>query len=318
MAACYDAVKAVDPGIDVIAFGLSPRGNDDFDAPSNVSHSPIRFLKEVGDAYRTSGRTKPIADDLSVHCYPNLNTDSPTVGYVWPKVGCINFDRLKQAWWDAFHGTAQPLFREAGDTSSAPHVRIYVDEVGYQSRIAADKTSLYTGSENVPVVDEETQGKYYAQLIAMMACDPDVALLNFFHAVDETNLAAWQSGMVLPDGTRRASFALVKNAILANQECHGQTTQWRHADRVVGARATFKTLPRAFVVRADEGFTYEVKITRPSSTRRLTGASGAGEAARDLMFKLPKLGKGKYRVQVMLRAETNPDRISIFSRTFGG
>jgi hypothetical protein len=240
------------------------------------------------------------------------------VGYVWPKVGCINFDRLKQAWWDAFHGTAQPLFREAGDTSSAPHVRIYVDEVGYQSRIAADKTSLYTGSENVPVVDEETQGKYYAQLIEMMACDPDVAVLNFFHAVDETNLAAWQSGMVLPDGTRRASFALVKNAILANQECHGQTTQWRHVDRVVGARATFKTLPRAFVVRADEGFTYEVKITRPSSTRRLTGASGAGEAARDLMFKLPKLGKGKYRVQVTLRAETNPDRISIFSRTFGG
>ena len=33
MAACYDAVKAVDPNISVIAFGLSPRGNDDFDAP---------------------------------------------------------------------------------------------------------------------------------------------------------------------------------------------------------------------------------------------------------------------------------------------
>src|SRR5215216_7052668 len=72
MAACYDALKAVDPSLDVIAFGLSPRGNDDFEADSNVSHSPIRFLKEVGDAYRASGRTKPIADDLSVHCYPNV------------------------------------------------------------------------------------------------------------------------------------------------------------------------------------------------------------------------------------------------------
>ncbi|HEY6068380.1 MAG TPA: hypothetical protein VIU81_06760, partial [Gaiellaceae bacterium] len=58
MAACYDALKAVDPTIDVIAFGLSPRGNDDFEAVSNVSHSPIRFLQEVGDAYRRSGRTK--------------------------------------------------------------------------------------------------------------------------------------------------------------------------------------------------------------------------------------------------------------------
>ena len=45
MAACYDAVKAVDPKITVIGFGLSPRGNDDFEASTNVSHSPIRFLK---------------------------------------------------------------------------------------------------------------------------------------------------------------------------------------------------------------------------------------------------------------------------------
>jgi hypothetical protein len=50
MAACYDALKAVDPNLDVIAFGLSPRGNDDFDADSNVSHSPVRFLAEVGGA----------------------------------------------------------------------------------------------------------------------------------------------------------------------------------------------------------------------------------------------------------------------------
>jgi hypothetical protein len=318
MAACYDSLKAVDPGIDVIAFGLSPRGNDDFEAPSNVSHSPIRFLKEVGDAYRQSGRTKPIADDLSVHCYPNVNTDAPSVGYLWPKVGCVNFDRLKQAWWDAFHGTAQPLFREARDSSAGPHVRIFVDEVGYQAKIAADKASLYSGSENVPLIDETTQGQYYGQLIALMACDPDVALLNFFHAVDETNLAAWQSGMVLPDGSHRASFDQVKNAILANQSCHGKVADWRHADHVVGARATFTTLPRAFAVRADEGFTYEVKITRPASTRRLTGADGSGDAARDVLFKLPKLGKGSYRVQVTLRAETNPDRTTVFSRTFRG
>jgi hypothetical protein len=318
MAACYDALKAVDPGIDVIAFGLSPRGNDDFEAPNNVSHSPIRFLKEVGDAYHASGRTKPIADDLSVHCYPNVNTDAPSVGYVWPKVGCINLDRFKQAWWDAFHGTAQPLFREAGDNGPGPYVRIFVDEVGYQARITPDKASLYAGSENVPLIDEATQGKYYAQLIALMACDPDVALLNFFHAVDETNLAAWQSGVVLPDGTHRASFDAVKEAILANQSCHGKEVQWRHSDHVVGAQGAFRTLPRSFVVRADEGFSYEVTITRPSSIRRLTGAAGIGEASRDLLFKLPKLRHGSYRVRITLRAETNPERETVFTKTFTG
>ncbi len=315
MAACYDALKSVDPGIDVIAFGLSPRGNDDFEAVSNVSHSPIRFLKEVGDAYRASGRTKPIADDVSIHCYPNVNTDAPSVGYAWPKIGCVNFDRFKQAWWDAFHGTGQPLFREAGQSGS-PSVRIFVDEVGYQVRIAPEKTSLYTGSENVPLVDEATQGSYYAQLIALMACDPNVALLNFFHAVDEQSLPAWQSGVVLPDGTRRASYAAVKEAIGANQQCRGSLAQWRHTESVVGARAIFKTLPRSFVVRADEGFSYDVRITRPSSTRRLTGASGQGEAARDLLFKLPRLTHGTYRVTITLRAETNSSRVMTFTRRF--
>jgi hypothetical protein len=315
MAACYDALKAVDPGIDVIAFGLSPRGNDDFDAVSNVSHSPIRFLKEVGDAYRASGRAKPIADDVSLHCYPNLNTDSPSVGYLWPKVGCVNLDRFKQAWWDAFHGTAQPLFRETGQAGSGPFVRIFVDEVGYQTRIAPEKGGLYAGAENVPTIDEATQASYYAQLIAMMACDPNVALLNFFHAVDETSLPAWQSGMVLADGTHRASYAAVTQAIVANQQCKGALHEWRHGERVVGANAVFKTLPRSFLVRADEGFSYEVKITRPAKTRSLTGASGIGEAAHDLLFKLPKLRRGSYRVTVTLRAETNPERTTTFTRT---
>jgi len=315
MAACYDAVKAVDPKITVIAFGLSPRGNDDFEASSNVSHSPIRFLEEVGEAYRASGRTKPIADEVSIHCYPNLNTDAPTVGYAWPKIGCANFDRFKQAWWDAFQGTGQPLFQEAGDAGPGPYVHIYVDEVGYQAKIAPDKVSLYTGAENVPAIDEATQGSYYAQLVAMMACDPNVALLNFFHAVDETSLPAWQSGLVLPDGTRRASFSTVKNAIMANQKCTGTPVQWRHTDRIVGGGATF-SLPRSFLVRAAEGFSYDVKITRPTSTRTLTGAAGQGEAARDVLFKLPKLRRGSYRVTVTLHAESNPDRTATFTRTF--
>jgi hypothetical protein len=317
MAACYDALKAVDPGITVIGFGLSPRGNDDFDAVSNVSHSPIRFMQEVGEWYRRSGRTKPIADDVSIHCYPNLNTDAPSVGYVWPKVGCVNFDRFKQAWWDAFNGTAQPLFREAGQ-SGGPFVRIYVDEVGYQAKIPAAKAGLYSGNENVPVIEETTQGTWYAQLIALMACDPSVALLNFFHAVDETALPAWQSGLVLPDGTRRASYAIVKQAIHENRSCRGAVKEWRHSERVVGAGATFKTLPRTFLVRADEGFRYDVKITRPGATRSLTGASGQGDAARDHVFKIPRLTRGSYRVTVTLRAEMNPARVTTFTKTFRG
>jgi hypothetical protein len=313
MAACYDALKAVDPGIDVIAFGLSPRGNDDFDADSNVSHSPIRFLAEVGAAYRASGRTKPIADDVSFHCYPNKNTDSPTVGYAWPKVGCVNLDRLKQAWWDAFHGTTQPVFQE-GDAAGGPFVRIYIDEVGYQARIAPEKAGLYHGNENVPVVDESTQGSFYAQLIALMACDPNVALLNFFHAVDERALAAWQSGIVFPDGTRRASYAAVKGAIAQNGRCRGQVRSWRHTAKVVGAAANFARLGQSFFVKADEGFSYDVAVFRGS--KRVTGAKGAGREHVGTLFKLPRLNRGSYRVVVKIAAEVNPERKATFTRSF--
>src|SRR6266498_4657789 len=164
MAACYDAVKAVDPKITVIAFGLSPRGNDDFEASSNVSHSPIRFLEEVAEAYRASGRTKPIADEVSIHCYPNVNTDAPTIGYAWPKIGCANLDRFKQAWWDAFHGTGQPVFQDSAGGGTGPFVRFFLDEVGYQATIPADRAATYSGSENVPTIDDATKAAYYTQL----------------------------------------------------------------------------------------------------------------------------------------------------------
>jgi hypothetical protein len=91
--------------------------------------------------------------------------------------------------------------------------------------------------------------------------------------------------------------------------------QWRHTDRIVGGQANFK-LPQSFLVRAAEGFSYDVKITRPTSTRRLTGATGQGEATRDVLFKLPKLRRGSYRVTVTLHAESNPDRTATFTRSF--
>ena len=54
LAASYDALKAVDPTINVIGVGLSPRGNDQPLAKSNRSRSPVRFLHDLGVAYRAS------------------------------------------------------------------------------------------------------------------------------------------------------------------------------------------------------------------------------------------------------------------------
>ena len=52
LAVSYDALKAVDPANKVIGVGLSPRGNDDPNAQSNISHSPVTCLRDMGAAYR--------------------------------------------------------------------------------------------------------------------------------------------------------------------------------------------------------------------------------------------------------------------------
>jgi hypothetical protein len=313
MAACYDALKGVNPAIDVMGFGFAPRGNDDATATSNVSESPIRFLEAIAAAYKASGRAAPIADDVSLHCYPNVNTDAPSVGFSWPNVGCINLDRFKQAWWDVFHGTGQPVFGEPGDPPGR-YVRAFIDESGYQAQVPGNHIGPYIGTENVPTVTEEQQGQYYSQMIAWAACDPDVAELNFFHLIDEAELAAMQTGIVYADGAHRASYDMVKAAIAANRQCGGAVDDWRHATSVVGARADFRKLGRSFLVTASEGYSFDVRIAH--GARTLSSRSGSGDPNVLLKFKLPKLRHGTYRMVVTLHAETNLGRVTTFKKTF--
>jgi len=179
-----DAVKAVDPKITVIGFGLSPRGNDNPRASSNISTSPVRFIRDLGAAYRASGRLRPIMDEPAFHPYPNPSSanDPLSKGYQWPNAGVPNLDRIKQAFWDAFNGTAQPTFAEAGGARSLaalvpPPTDLVLDETGWQTSIPAESRTAYTGVENSKTVSEATQARIYGDLIRLVACDPDVASL---------------------------------------------------------------------------------------------------------------------------------------------
>ena len=132
LAAGYDALKAVNPAITVIGVGLSPRGNDIAEAADNPSTSPVRCLRDIGAAYRASGRTKPIMDELAFHAYPEQDSQPFGVASSWPKVGLVDLARLKQAVWDAFNGTAQPTFAETGQSLMLPALRLRIAEVGWQ------------------------------------------------------------------------------------------------------------------------------------------------------------------------------------------
>ena len=231
LAGCYDKLHPT--GKLVVGVGLSPRGNDNPTARTNRSTSPVRFIAALGAAYRRSGRTEPLMDAFSFHPYPNVNTDPPSVGYRWPNAGVSNYARIKQALWDAFNGTAQ-LDVERG-------LPLWIDEAGWQ--VNTNGLVGYTGSENVPTIDEATQARYHAQLIRLAACDPDVATLHLFHWIDDTARdAGFQSGQYRLDGTPRPAYAQVAKAVAETDRgarCPGTQVSWRHRTTIEHARADF-------------------------------------------------------------------------------
>ena len=180
LASCYDKLKAFDPTLDVIGVGLSPRGNDDPYAVSNSSLSPVRWIKALGDAYRASGREKPLFDEWSWHCYPNVNTDEVETGYAWPNTGCVNAARVKLALWDAFHGTAQPTLPgypidTTGATLYGDTARMFIDETGWQvdtTGLTTTGLNSYVDTENVPTINEATQAEDYEKLVHLANCEP--------------------------------------------------------------------------------------------------------------------------------------------------
>jgi hypothetical protein len=260
LAAAYDALKSVDPAITVVGVGLSPRGNDRPGARSNISTSPLRFLRALGAWYRLSERTRPLMDAFSFHPYPNEATDPLDRGYAWPNAGFVNLDRLKQGLWDAFHGTAQP--------TTVDGLKLHLDEVGWQ--VDTSKLPGYTGAENVPVTDELTQAAIYGDLVRRAACDPDVAEVSFFGFRDDGARAGFQAALERLDGSPRPSAAAVEAAIAEGASRCGALTPWRPGGDVVGAQV---------VLERGNGATIDAKI-------------GAGEDARaTVCARTPVVGR---------------------------
>src|SRR3954447_17625010 len=77
LARTYDAVKAAAPGVTVIGGSLSPRGGDNPRA-RRQTHSPTRFIRDLGIAYRRSGRKRPVMDWFTFHPYLETSKLPPT------------------------------------------------------------------------------------------------------------------------------------------------------------------------------------------------------------------------------------------------
>jgi hypothetical protein len=332
LAASYDALKSVDLANRVIGVGLSPRGNDDPNAKSNVSHSPVTCLRDMGAAYRGLARAKPLMDEFSFHPYPKTDRDPLMRGYRWPNAGVPNLSRIKQAFWDAFHGTRQPLFAEGG---RADGVTFRLDEVGWQVRIDPSAQHAYEGVENIQPTDEDSQARIYGELIRFLACDRSVGSLLFFGLVDEPDLDRWQAGLVRADGTLRPAYGAVKNTFAQTQgRCAGNAHSWRHTETVLGAKAKFPTMGRflkaknrywAFNATAEENARFQAGVFRAGTSRKaiagqlargggLLRKSGLVNAYWTPLIKFPgrTLPRGSYVFGLRLAAEINPERTAMF------
>jgi hypothetical protein len=314
LARSYDVLKGVDPTINVIGVGLSPRGNDNPRASGNVSTSPVKFLQAVGRAYRASHRTKPLMDEFAYHPYPKKDTDSFTDGYPWPNAGVTNLDRVKQAFWDGFGGTVQPTFERG--------LELKLDEVGWQVSVLAETAGAYFGAESIVPTTEVAQATNYAGLLRYVECDPSVDSVLFFGLQDEPNLDRWQAGLMRADGTTRPSYDAVKATIAeTGGNCSGAMRRWRHSTVVDGAKATFRRdrrLPSrvdswSFLASAEEDAVFDAGVYRLRGGHlgaRVLSETGHVDAhlTRYVRFPARRLRPGRYAYSIRFRAEANLGR----------
>jgi hypothetical protein len=303
LAKSYDALKGVRPNVTVWGPATSSRGNDNANAASNPSHSPVWFIKDMGDAYKASGRTKPIFDEFDMHPYPPIqDTDPYSKAFQWPQAGAANLDRIKQALWDAFHGTGQPVVTEqpGGKVTQfqAPQsLPMNLDEVGSQTVVTGHDGAYSDAPESISPISQDLQAQYHTQLMEIAACDPAVRALLFFDLIDETDLhSGFQSGNLFADLAHKQSYAAVKNKIASTHgDCQGGvagiTQAWAHTEQVVGPLAFFggggagsqpASQPLnhqywAFNVTASEDATYKAGLLRVGP-----GGASVGAASRTL------------------------------------
>jgi chitodextrinase len=226
-ARCYDVLHAFRPTVNLIGPALSPRGNDNPGAASNVSHSPGEFIRRLGIAYRASARAQPLFDTIGHHGHPTVPGERPWRQHIGSKtIGLGDWNKLMSNLATAFDGTAQAI---PGQCVAGHCVSLWYLEVGYETR--PDDPSLYTGTEVVggvlpddvggepdaPAPSAESlapdQSTQIRDSVRLAYCQPYVDAYFNFLLFDDPSLASWQSGAFWADRTPKGSLGAFRQAI---------------------------------------------------------------------------------------------------------
>jgi hypothetical protein len=299
----YDELKKVSPRVQVIGGAVSPRGGDRAGG-IRPTHSPTRFITELGIAYRQSGRSLPVMDSFAIHPYQDNSSTPPSFAHpLNTTIAIADYDKLVKLLGQAFDGTAQP-----GST-----LPIVYGEFGVETVIPTAKSALYTGVEPASVlpVDNATQAAFYREALAMAFCQPNVTMFLFFHTVDESNLDRWQSGMYYVDGTPKPSLAAVAQA---TRDAHGAVIA-RCSGLLLSPTAkvayphgkSLEKAPLKVKLRCDIDCNYRVRLERyprGSTTMSTRGKALAG-VVKTVALPRRRIAPGTYRFTVTLTAPVN-------------
>jgi hypothetical protein len=208
VARCYDTIKSRHPSVRVIT-SISPRGNDNPRARSNISHSARNFIAKMGQAYRHSHRRARIFDNWGQNIYGSSSSERPWVRHR-RDIGQGDYPRLLSYLKSAFGGTRQPV-------PGQKDVRIWYLENGFQTGVGG-KGSYYGNSETdravvAPLGGRVNQASQLTDAIRLAYCQPAVGGFFNFLLADETNLRGWQSGVLFADWTPKPSYQAFKRVV---------------------------------------------------------------------------------------------------------
>jgi hypothetical protein len=305
LAQTYDALKEVSPDVRVYGGAVSPRGGDN-PSGSRPTHSPTTFIRDLGIAYRASGRDRPVMDAFAIHPYPDNSSQAPTVAHpLNTTIGVADYGKLVALLGQAFDATAQP----------GSELPILYGEFGVESEIPAAKAALYTGTEPTttkPVV-EQTQAAYYRQALALAFCQPNVEGMLLFLSRDERARTAWQSGVFYVDGTPKTSLPRVREAL--DRTTGGSITRCAGVELVVrptylrfGTRSAAKRRVFRVSLTCDLDCRYWVRLENAITHSTKLAASGTAKVGELVQIDLGSrsLRPGAYRYTLRLVHPVNP------------
>lgn len=297
LAETYDAVKAVSLSVRIWGGALAPRG---VDRPSTGRDtiSPTRFIRELGAAYRASGRAAPVMDGFAFHPYLESSSRPPdSKPFDADHLGLIDYGKLVALLGQAFDGTAQ-------QGSTLP---LLYDEFGVEAIVPPDKAGLYTGAEpsTTQPVAEAMQAAFYRRALQLVFCQPNVTGMLLFHSHDEAALASWQSGVYYPDGSAKTSLPAVRDALLAARG--GSIARCPGLALPLAPQVTFNLRARSIRLRCDLDCVYRARILKLPARGTTSAKSGRAAAETPTTILLARnLGKGRYRLTVSLVHPVNP------------